>query len=264
MREALASVENVGFVPTMGALHKGHLSLMRESKKDGFFTVISIFVNPTQFGPNEDLSKYPRQEAADLKLAEEAGVDLAFLPSVEEMYGGTVTTVTVGGPSQNWEGAQRPGHFSGVATVVLKLFNIVEADCAYFGLKDLQQCAVIRQMCRDIDLKIQLKFIETVRDSDGLALSSRNKYLNAEQREAVQVFPRELQSTAALIRQSGLRSEHLPNLRNNLENAGFVVDYAVCVDPYDMKEVETITGSTRLMAAIRFAGIRLLDNWPIK
>lgn len=247
----------------MGAFHEGHLSLMRESKRNGQFTVISIFVNPTQFGPNEDLSKYPRQEEADLKMAEAAGVDLAFLPTAEELYGGSSTKVTVEGPSQNWEGSQRPGHFSGVATIVLKLFNIVKPNSAYFGLKDLQQCAVIRQMCRDLDLDIQLKFIETVRDADGLALSSRNQYLDRSQREHAGIFPTELLKTALLIRESGTISKHLLSLKSKLEQAGFGVDYAACVNPHDMKEVESITDSTRLMAAVRYAGIRLLDNWPI-
>ena len=247
----------------MGAFHEGHLSLMRESKRNGQFTAVSIFVNPTQFGPNEDLSKYPRQEEADLKMAEAAGVDLAFLPTAEDLYGGSFTKVIVEGPSQNWEGAQRPGHFSGVATIVLKLFNIVKPNSAYFGLKDLQQCAVIRQMCRDLDLDIQLKFIETVRDTDGLALSSRNQYLDESQREHARIFPTELQKTALLIHESGVISKHLLNLKSNLEQAGFGVDYAACVDPIDMKEVESVTDSIRLMAAVRYAGIRLLDNWPI-
>src|SRR5579885_3358299 len=165
MRSATKGV--VGFVPTMGAFHAGHLALMQDARKDCETLVVSLFVNPTQFGPNEDFTKYPRDEAKDASLAESSGVDILFAPDVQEMYRGDQTVVSVPGVSERWEGAHRPGHFDGVATVVCKLFHIVGPDFAVFGLKDLQQCAVIRKMVEDLDMPIRLRLLPTIRESDG-------------------------------------------------------------------------------------------------
>ncbi len=182
LTELQFSAPRVGFVPTMGALHEGHLSLMRQAKAECGFCVASIFVNPTQFGPNEDFNKYPRDEARDFELAESAGVDAVFCPTVEEVYSGSCTTVRVSGVADRWEGPLRPGHFEGVATVVHKLFGMVRPQVAYFGLKDFQQCRVIAKMVSDLYLPVELVFCETIREPDGLAMSSRNRYLSPEER----------------------------------------------------------------------------------
>src|SRR5207237_1821313 len=199
-REAVAAARAhakiVGFVPTMGFLHEGHLSLMRVARQSGAdFIVLSIFVNPKQFGPSEDFTRYPRDEESDRAHLERESVDVLFMPSIETMYPrGATTTVSVGRLSKVLEGERRPGHFDGVALVVLKLFNIVQPDIAVFGRKDAQQCAVIERMVRDLDVPVRLVFGETVREHDGLALSSRNGYLSAEERKLAPVLHRALRA----------------------------------------------------------------------
>jgi pantoate--beta-alanine ligase len=235
----------VGLVPTMGAFHDGHLSLFRAARVENHTVVVSLFVNPAQFGAAEDLSRYPRDEARDFSLAEEAGVDFVFAPATEEMYPeGFDTWVEVGDPGG--EGAARPGHFRGVATVCLKLFNIVRPQRAYFGQKDGQQAAVIRRMVRDLDLELELRVLPTVRDTDGLALSSRNAYLSAAERERALALPRGLEAgRSAHVRGSDPVAAALTSM-NGLEP--------------DYVEVLDLDGVTVLAAAARVGSTRLIDN----
>src|SRR5437016_6909624 len=202
VRAARPHGARIGFVPTMGFLHEGHLSLIDAARDAGAdFIAVSIFVNPKQFGPNEDLASYPRDEARDIALLESKNVDLLFVPSVDVMYPpGAQTSVSVSGVAKPLEGERRPGHFDGVATVVLKLFNIVQPDLAVFGRKDAQQCAVIDQMVRDLDVPVRLIFGETIREHDSLALSSRNSYLSKEERALAPALHRALSAGADAIR----------------------------------------------------------------
>ena len=228
---------SVGFVPTMGAFHEGHLALFRAARGENDIVVASLFVNPAQFGANEDLATYPRDEERDSRLAEETGVDVLFAPSVEELYpAGFQTWVEVEELGRRLEGEQRPGHFRGVATICLKLFNIVRPDRAYFGQKDAQQVAVLRRMIRDLNLELELRVVPTVRDADGLALSSRNAYLSAEQRERALALPRALATGDAAEARELL--------------ADLDVDYVEVAD-FDPPV---------LAAAVRIDGMRLIDN----
>jgi pantoate--beta-alanine ligase len=235
----------VGLVPTMGAFHEGHLSLLRAARAECDTVVVSLFVNPAQFGAGEDLSRYPRDEAHDARLAEDAGVDVLFAPPAEEMYPeGFNTWVEVGDPGG--EGAARPGHFRGVATVCLKLFNIVRPARAYFGQKDAQQAAVLRRMVRDLDLDLELRVLPTVRDTDGLALSSRNKHLSAEERARALALPRGLEAgRSAHVRGSD------PVVAARTSMNGLEPDYV---------EVLELDGVTVLAAAARVGSTRLIDN----
>ena len=193
-RDARANHRRVGLVPTMGALHEGHLSLVRAARAQCDVVAVSIFVNPTQFGPAEDLSKYPRQFERDCRLLEQEGVDILFAPSIEEMYPqGAISWVVVEGLSEKLDGRSRPGHFRGVTTVVAKLFHVIEPDAAYFGQKDAAQLAVIRRMVRDLDFPVEIVACPIVREADGLAMSSRNAYLNREERQRALVLQRSLQ-----------------------------------------------------------------------
>ncbi|MEQ1824078.1 MAG: pantoate--beta-alanine ligase [Fimbriimonadaceae bacterium] len=246
----------VGFVPTMGALHEGHVSLMRRAKLECGFCVASIFVNPTQFGPNEDFNKYPRDEARDFELAKSAGVDAVFCPSVESVYNGSTTTVRVGGVTDLWEGPLRPGHFEGVATVVHKLFGMVRPTIAYFGLKDFQQCCVIAKMVSDLYLPIELVFCETVREPDGLAMSSRNRYLSQEERALAPRIYAVLNQVSGST--SGL-SEALLEGRTALQNIGFRVEYLAAVNTV-MQPIETREPNSRLIVAAWLGTTRLIDN----
>lgn len=250
----------VAFVPTMGAFHEGHLALMRQAKADFGCCAVSLFVNPKQFGPNEDLSRYPRNEEEDARMAAEAGADLLFCPSPEEIYPECLTEVSVKSVSALWEGAQRPGHFDGVALVVLKLFNMVQPNAAYFGLKDLQQCAVIRRMVLDLNVPLELRFLETVRSPEGLALSSRNRYLNVEQIRIASQFPAILQQIAAKVKAGTPDDKAVSWGAESLEQLGLLPDYITFVDPVTMQPCPSNLPSSRLMSAVRFAGIRLLDN----
>lgn len=249
----------------MGALHEGHLTLIRAAREACDHVVVSIFVNPTQFGPDEDFAKYPRPFDRDVAVSQHAGADVIFAPSPEDMYAHDTTRVRVSSVSDEWEGAARPGHFEGVATVVLKLFHISHANVAYFGLKDLQQCAVIESMVRDLFLPIELRFIETVRESDGLAMSSRNAYLSAEGRTAAATLNRVLFHTAQLIRTSDPSDagKSIAQARRKLELANLNVEYFAMVDRRTMRAITVPTGHARLMATVRVEGVRLLDNVPV-
>ena len=249
VRQALAGSGRVGLVPTMGAFHDGHLALFRAARGECEAVVVSLFVNPTQFGANEDLSRYPRNEARDVQLAELAGVDLLFTPSVEEMYPeGYATWVDVEGTGA--EGAARPAHFRGVATVCLKLFNILRPHVAYFGQKDAQQAAVLRRMIRDLDVDLDLRVLPTVRDADGLALSSRNAYLSDEERRQALALPRALEAGRSAHVEG---SDPVAAARGALN--GLVPEYV---------EVLDLGNVTVLAAAARIGTTRLIDNVVLK
>ncbi len=252
----------------MGAFHEGHLSLMRRARELGDFVVTSLFVNPTQFGPNEDFTRYPRQESSDFELAESVGVDAIFAPPPELVYPPHFSTwITVDDVSAGFEGDVRPGHFRGVATVVAKLFNMVQPQIAVFGLKDLQQCAVIARMVQDLNVPISLDFVETIREEDGLALSSRNVYLDATDRATAGIFAKKLEyisSQLSMLSNPADASRLIEQTRQELVSEGLSVDYLVIVDPLTMKECESSHPGARVMAAVRCGPVRLLDNRPIQ
>lgn len=253
----------ISFVPTMGYLHWGHLTLVEEAKKDGAFVVMSIFVNPLQFGPHEDFERYPRDLERDAQLAVEAGVDLLFHPSIQEMYPEQMLTfVEVGELDKYLCGASRPGHFRGVATVVSKLFNIVQPDKAYFGQKDYQQYLIIRKMAQDLNMPVEVVSVPIVREEDGLALSSRNVYLKPEQRREAVVLSRSLDEAAGMITQ-GERSariiEEFIKEKIKRESSG-QIDYVEVRRAGDLAPVEQITGVVLIALAVRFGNTRLIDN----
>ena len=253
----------IGFVPTMGALHEGHLSLVRLARERADRIVASVFVNPTQFGPTEDFSRYPRQPEKDAALLEGAGCDLLFLPGVETIYPpGNATFIEPAGAALGLEGTCRPGHFRGVATVVCALFNLVRADVAVFGEKDAQQLAVIRQMVRDLHLPIEIVPAPTIREEDGLAMSSRNAYLSPQERRAATVLYRSLRSAAELISQGERRGDEIRRrLREVLESEPLAqVEYAEVVDAETFAPVDVLQGKLVLPLAVRVGGTRLIDN----
>ena len=265
LRKAVAAYRaedaQVALVPTMGALHAGHMTLIEVARASGARVVASIFVNPKQFGPNEDLARYPRREASDARMLGEAGCDLLWAPSVEEMYpGGFATTVSVaGGLTDVLDGAARPGHFDGVATVVAKLFNQVRPDVAYFGEKDWQQLSVVRRMSADLDLGVEVVGVPTQREDDGLALSSRNIYLDGDERRRALALPRALGEAARAIAAGEPAEAALAAARATLAAAGFQVDYVALVDAGTLGEpVED--RPRRLLAAARIGATRLIDN----
>ena len=266
MRAALSEVrgKTVGFVPTMGFLHEGHLSLIGEVRKAGAgVVVVSIFVNPKQFGPSEDFSRYPRDEARDRTLLEGEGVDLLFLPPVEVMYPpGSQTTVSVADVAVPLEGERRPGHFDGVATVVLKLFHLVQPDVAAFGRKDAQQCAVIERMVRDLDLPVRLVFGETIREHDGLAKSSRNSYLSAEERAKAPALHRALRAGQEAITHGIHDVAGIEHLMRKMaeETPGVDVDYLAVVDPETFRPPVDFDRTLLLAGAVRIGRTRLIDN----
>jgi pantoate--beta-alanine ligase len=254
----------LSLVPTMGYLHEGHVRLVQQAVAENETTAVSIFVNPTQFGPHEDFSAYPRDLERDLALLREAGADLIFVPSIEEIYpAGFQTYVEVTGVSQGLEGARRPGHFRGVATVVAKLFNIVQPDRAYFGQKDAQQVAVIKRMVADLTLPLQIVVVPTVRAADGLALSSRNTYLSPEQRAAAPVLYRAL-SAARVRYEAGERApESLRQVMREVLTAEALaqIDYVSVADADTLQELETPgEGALLLSMAVRIGRARLIDN----
>jgi pantoate--beta-alanine ligase len=257
--------ETVALVPTMGALHAGHMALVEEARRRARRVVVSIFVNPTQFGANEDLGAYPRREATDVKLLDEAGADLLWLPSAEEMYPeGFTTSITVAEVSEGLCGAVRPGHFAGVATVVAKLFNQVRPDTALFGEKDYQQLAVIRRMNRDLDFGIAIVGVATQREDDGLALSSRNIYLSQEARADARGLPRALGEAARAIQAGGDVAAVLDNARSRIIAAGFdSVDYVELRDAATLAPMTVLDRDARLLVAARIAGTRLIDNLAV-
>jgi pantoate--beta-alanine ligase len=261
---ARSAGRTVGFVPTMGAFHDGHLSLMRRARDERDAVVVSIFVNPLQFGPGEDLSRYPRDEERDLSMARELEVEVVFAPNVEEMYpaGHQEVTVDPGPLGERLEGARRPGHFRGVATVVAKLFDVVGPSTAYFGEKDAQQLAVVRRMVRDLSLPIDVVGSPTVREPDGLATSSRNAYLSPEQREAAGCLFLALSEAAEMAR--GGERDAATLVAAMAREMGATpearIDYAAVVDEETFEEVGMITGPVRALVAARFGETRLIDN----
>lgn len=274
LRNATSALREGGrtlaLVPSMGALHEGHLTLVREAKRLADRVAVSIFVNPTQFGPNEDLDAYPRQLAEDSAMLEAEGADLLWAPTVEAMYpDGFASSISVGGVSAGFCGADRPGHFDGVATVVCKLFNQVRPDIACFGEKDWQQLAVIRTMARDLDLTFPhvdaIHGIATVREADGLAMSSRNRYLTPELREAAGTLPLAMKEAIARIEDGQDVTRSLAALEDELLGAGFDrVDYADLADAMSLDVLtERIDRPMRLLVAARIGGTRLIDNMAV-
>ena len=267
LREAVRALRADGpiaLVPTMGALHAGHMALIAGARARARHVVASIFVNPKQFGPGEDLDAYPRRAASDTAMLADAGCAILWLPDVETMYPpGFATTISVAGGSDVMDGAARPGHFDGVATVVAKLFNQVCPDVALFGEKDFQQLTVIRRMVADLDLPIEIVGVATQRDADGLALSSRNAYLGDEDRVRARAMPRALGEAAMAIEAGGDPAVAIEAARIALARAGFdPIDYV------DLRDAETLKTATadrpaRLLAAARIGGTRLIDNLPV-
>ena len=257
-----AGGKSLALVPTMGALHAGHLALIEEARRKADRVVATIFVNPLQFGANEDLGCYPRQEEKDAAMLAEAGCDLLWLPAAEDMYPpGFATTVSVKGLSERWEGEARPGHFDGVATVVAKLLCAVRPDIALFGEKDFQQLAVIRRMAQDLQLGVEVLGVETVRDEDGLALSSRNAYLSADERSRAVELPHALNDAAEQIRSGAAVGKALADAKERLKAAGFSrIDYVALVNALTLEPLDQAVGPMRLIAAAVIGTTRLIDN----
>ena len=256
--------QRIALVPTMGALHSGHIALVEAAKRPGTKVVASIFVNPRQFGANEDLSRYPRKEMADLRMLTETGCDLAWLPAVETMYPeGFATNISVAGVSERHDGASRPGHFDGVATVVSKLFNQVAPDAAYFGEKDYQQLQVIRRLVTDLDFTIEIVGVPTQRDDDGLALSSRNIYLDEEQRAKAVALPRALGIAQQAIARGDDPETAIAQAHAALNAAGFEVEYVSLVDADTLELAPAADRPRRLLAAARMGSTRLIDNLAV-
>jgi len=263
MRGARHGFEGLGFVPTMGFLHQGHLSLVARAKAECGAAAVSIFVNPTQFGPNEDLARYPRDLPRDLALLREAGADVVFTPQPAEIYPpGFATAIDVGPVADPLEGASRPGHFSGVATVVAKLFNIVQPTRAYFGQKDAQQTVVIRRMARDLDMPLEVVVAPTVREADGLAMSSRNTYLSPEQRGTATVLFRALSEAERRFAAGERDGEALRRamLAVLAQEPAAQVDYVSVADPDTLKELQRIERGALASMAVRIGATRLIDN----
>jgi pantoate--beta-alanine ligase len=257
----------VGFVPTMGALHVGHLSLIERARAECGYVAVSIFVNPTQFGPQEDFNRYPRPRDADLRMCREAGADLVFYPAVETMYPpGYRTFVEVSGLSEILEGAIRPGHFRGVATVVTKLLLIAQADRAYFGRKDFQQQTIIRVMTRELNLPTEIVTCDTIRDPDGLALSSRNAYLSASERQSGLSLSRALRLAEQLVLQGERDVRRLEEaMRRQIEGTvGVNLDYAVVVHPESLSELNHAEPEMVALVAARVGATRLIDNLVLR
>ena len=258
--------KSIGLVPTMGYLHEGHLSLVKAAKKHTDVVIMSIFINPLQFGPKEDFEKYPRDLKHDEEAAREAGVDVIFYPSLKDMYPeGYATYVTVEKLTGNLCGESRPGHFRGVATVVTKLFNIVKPEVAYFGQKDMQQAMMIKKMASDLNMDIEVKIMPVARESDGLAMSSRNTYLsNAERRDAVVLY-QSLKNAETLVksgeRDAGKVVKAVEDMIKTKQTAR--IEYVKLVDIKELKDVKAITGETALAVAVFFSNTRLIDNITI-
>ncbi|SET51303.1 pantoate--beta-alanine ligase [Paenibacillus sp. NFR01] len=260
----------IGFVPTMGYLHEGHASLVRRAAEASGTVVMSIFVNPLQFGPGEDYATYPRDERRDLELAEREGADIVFIPSVEEMYPQAVkTTVSVSSLTERLCGASRPGHFDGVATVVSKLFNIVQPDLAFFGLKDAQQVAVLRRMVSDLNMNVQIVACPIMRESDGLALSSRNVYLSAEERSQALVLSRSLRAVRKALEEGTVHTaeEARAMLMSGIRESQLaVIDYAEILTYPDLEPIAgeqallSVPGEMIMALAVKFGTTRLIDN----
>jgi len=261
-----AGGHRIALVPTMGALHAGHLALVEEARRQSDRVVASIFVNPLQFGEGEDLDHYPRQEKADARQLEEAGCDLLWVPTAEQMYpAGFSTNVSVAGLGRRWEGEARPGHFDGVATVVAKLLTTIRPEVAVFGEKDFQQLAIIRRLASDLNLGVQIVGVPIVRDEDGLALSSRNAYLSNDERARAVALPRSLQRAADEIEAGTPVRDALERSKQSLSDAGFAtVDYVALVDSVTLEPLEKADGRMRLIAAATIGKTRLIDNLPVE
>ncbi|WP_253256536.1 MULTISPECIES: pantoate--beta-alanine ligase [unclassified Neomoorella] len=267
MAAARQQGKSIGLVPTMGYLHEGHLTLARTAREQNDVVIMSIFVNPTQFGPGEDLERYPRDLERDQKLAAAAGVDAIFAPAVAEMYPpGYATYVQVEGLTEVLCGASRPGHFRGVATVVSKLFNIVQPDRAYFGLKDYQQAVVIKRLVRDLNFPVDIITVPTVRESDGLALSSRNKYLSPEERQSALSLYRALNIGADLIRSGERRAAVVREAmaQEILSRPGTRIDYVAVNDAETLEPLDEIKGRVLLALAVWVGNTRLIDNLTLE
>ena len=263
LKDVRAQGKSVGFVPTMGYLHEGHLSLVKASLKKTDCTVVSIFVNPTQFGPEEDFKEYPRDLERDNQLLEELNVDILFYPDPAEMYPpGFSTYVEVERLQDIWEGRSRPGHFRGVCTVVLKLFNIVHPDIAFFGQKDAQQAILLKKMVDDLNSNFRIEVLPTVREEDGLALSSRNVYLTSEQREAATCLSRSLDEAARMIRSGERRTAPiLERMRGIVEAEDLAkLDYIAIVDTDFLEPLDEIEREALIALAVFFDRVRLIDN----
>jgi pantoate--beta-alanine ligase len=267
-RSARTGGHTVGFVPTLGSLHDGHLSLLARARQESGFVTVSIFVNPLQFGPREDLAAYPRDPDRDLTLCQKAGVDLAFTPEAEEMYpeGGPQVTIDPGPLGERLEGASRPGHFRGVGTVVAKLFALVGRCRAYFGEKDAQQLAVVRRMTGDLELPVEVVGCPTVREPDGLAMSSRNSYLSAQERTAATCLYEALARAAWLVQ--GGEQDVLVLKAEMAKRIGAErlarIDYVAVVDEATFEEVDRVRGPARALVAARIGDTRLIDNLPLR
>jgi len=269
IRQLRMAGNRIGFVPTMGALHKGHRSLIAQAKKDCDTVTVSIFVNPTQFAPNEDLDAYPRPVEKDLDCCRRDGVDLVFLPAFEDMYpadatpaGGSLSTVKVKGLSEKLCGRSRPVHFEGVATIVAKLLNIVAPDAAYFGWKDAQQATIIKRMVRDLNFPVEIRCCPTVREPSGLALSSRNTYLDPARRQQAAVLADAMNWAAGEINAGRRKTGGLiAGIARRIRKAiGCRIEYIAVHDPDTLDDVDTITGPVRIALAVHLAGVRLIDN----
>ena len=260
--------KTIGFVPTMGFLHEGHLSLMRRARQENDLVVASIFVNPTQFAPNEDLDAYPRDARRDIDLMTAAAVDIAFFPTVEELYPkGYMTYVEIEGPmTQVLCGQSRPSHFRGVTTIVSKLFNIITPQLAYFGQKDAQQAALIRKMAADLDFDLQIVVCPTVREPDGLAMSSRNTYLTPRQRADAPMLNRALRDAGKMIEKGERNATAVSDMIIAMVGAidGAQIDYVSVVDAGTLAQTQTISGEVLIALAVKFGKTRLIDNIQIK
>ena len=256
---------SVALVPTMGALHRGHMALVEEAKRRADAVAASLFVNPTQFGVNEDFGRYPRRETEDVRLLEDAGCQLLWMPSVADMYPeGFSTSIDVSGVSARWEGEARPGHFAGVATVVAKLLLAVRPDVALFGEKDYQQLAVIRRMVADLNIPVEIVGVPTVREEDGLALSSRNAYLSADERARAVALPNALAAARNAIRAGAPVGQALRQAKQTLVDAGFLrIDYLALVDAATLEPVDAPACEMRLIAAAVIGTTRLIDNLAV-
>lgn len=264
MREARRKLDgSVGFVPTMGYLHDGHLELVRRARAENETVVVSIFVNPSQFGPREDFEAYPRDTGRDLSMLETANVDVVFMPGSEDMYpSGSCTWVEVEKVTEPLEGTSRPGHFRGVATVVAKLFNIVEPTRAYFGQKDAQQLIVIQKMVSDLNMNLEVIAVPTVREDDGLAMSSRNVYLNPEERRSALILYRALTTARNLWQKGEANAELIRNEMTSLirSEPGASIEYVSIADSDTLAELKEINGTALVSMAVRIGKTRLIDN----
>ncbi|MCK7608125.1 pantoate--beta-alanine ligase [Acinetobacter portensis] len=265
LKTARTNQKIIGLVPTMGNLHQGHLNLVREARKKCDIVVVSIFVNPIQFGPNEDYDSYPRTLEQDSKLLEEVGCDYIFAPTVEQMYGNQprLTNISVSGITADLCGLQRPGHFDGVAVVVTKLFNIVRPEIAFFGEKDFQQLAVIRQFVRDLNMPIEITGVPIARAEDGLALSSRNGYLSEEHRKTAPIIHQCLKIAEQDLQQGKKLADVLANIASTLTQAGFVIDYVEARTP-ELQKIEEFNQNIVLFIAAKIGTTRLIDNLQVQ